>query len=394
MAGGQKPLPVFLPVGDVQQPFSLPVCLADGQPQRRRLPGRHLQVLYAAGPRGFAIFQQFPFQGIGGKITEEVLVIDFYLSAGKVAGRCPYTLVEIAHLVHVGVGHAVGAYQAVAAEVIIAGVEFVEIAAVGIHHLAVLARPADALVHEVPDEAALILRVFPREFHVFLESSYRITHRVGVLALDEGFLLGVVLAVGGALLVPVVHGAENVRLSFFPGTLVLHGAACVLRLYPLVRGIEVGAVPRLVTQRPEDDARMIEVALHVALVALHVRLGVSGYFRQRLVAIAHSVRFDVRLGHDVQSVLVAQVIPIVVVRVVAGAHGVYIELLHDLHVLLHPRPRHHVTSVGVHLVTVRPLEDYWLPVDQDLRPAQFDLAETDACGDDLHHTVARLQRGA
>ena len=47
------------------------------------------------------------------------------------------------------------------------------------------------------------------------------------------------------------------------------------------------------------------------------------------------VRLDVRLVDHVEPVLVAEVVPVGVVRIVRGAHGVDVELLHQAHVAEH-----------------------------------------------------------
>ena len=72
---------------------------------------------------------------------------------------------------------------------------------------------------------------------------------------------------------------------------------------------------------------MVEVALHVALVAFQMRFLVSRVLGQRLFLEAHAVAFEIGFGHDVKAVTVAQFIPIRIVRIMAGAHGIDIEFL-------------------------------------------------------------------
>ena len=80
---------------------------------------------------------------------------------------------------------------------------------------------------------------------------------------------------------------------------------------------------------------MVETTLYVALVAFHVRFLVSRFLGQCLVAVSHSVRFDVGFGHYINTVFVAEFVPEVVVRIVTGSYGVDVELLHNLNVLNH-----------------------------------------------------------
>ena len=83
---------------------------------------------------------------------------------------------------------------------------------------------------------------------------------------------------------------------------------------------------------------MVEATLHVTLVALQMGFLVAGFFGQRLFAVTHSVGFDVGFGYDINTVFVAEVIPEIVVRIVAGSHRVDVELLHNLDVLNHAGP--------------------------------------------------------
>ena len=169
------------------------------------------------------------------------------------------------------VRNTIRADQAVIAEVIIASVELIEIAAISIDHFPVLAGPAYGLIHEVPDEASLIFRVFTDQIPIFLETTLRVTHGMGVLTLYQRLLHGVVLAVFSAILVVVIHRAEDICLSGLSGLLVLYGTAGILVFDPIVSGLEVRTVSRLVTQGPEDYTRMVETTLDVTLVTFQMR---------------------------------------------------------------------------------------------------------------------------
>ena len=95
------------------------------------------------------------------------------------------------------------------------------------------------------------------------------------------------------------------------------------------------------------------------------------------------MRLHIGLGYDIDTVLVAQVIPEVGIGVVAGTHGVEVEFLHDLDVLDHALPREYIATVGIQLMTVSSLEEHWLTVHQNLGILQLDLAEAHLHGDYL-----------
>ena len=98
--------------------------------------------------------------------------------------------------------------------------------------------------------------------------------------------------------------------------------------------------------------------------------------------------FDVGLGHHVEAVSVAEVVPAAVVGIVAGADGVDVELLHQPDVLNHAVDADHVAAVGVELVAVGALDEHGLAVDQQLRVADLDLAESDIYRDDFDNPPA------
>ena len=85
---------------------------------------------------------------------------------------------------------------------------------------------------------------------------------------------------------------------------------------------------------------------------------------------------DICLGCHIESIAIAKFIPAWVVRVVAGAHGVDIHLLHAAYILLHAFNRYHISSVGVKLVAVGTFDKHGLTVYEQLCVFDFDTAET------------------
>ena len=75
----------------------------------------------------------------------------------------------------------------------------------------------------------------------------------------------------------------------------------------------------------------------------------------------------------------------------ACAHGVDVELLHDLYVLDHALHAHHIASVWVYLVAVGALYEDGLSVDQELRVLDLYRSEAHLLRNDLKHTLLVLQ---
>ena len=75
---------------------------------------------------------------------------------------------------------------------------------------------------------------------------------------------------------------------------------------------------------------------------------------------------DIGFGTEVDAVFVAEFIPIGVVGIMAGAHGIDVHLLHLLDVLEHALTADDVTSIGVHFVAIDAFDEDWFAVDQKL----------------------------
>ena len=249
-----------------------------------------------------------------------------------------------------------------------------------------------SLVNKVPDEAALEVGIFAYQVPVFLKSAAGVAHHVCVFALNERLCLRCVLCITLASGLRHVHRAVNVGVVAAVCLLELDWTACVLRLYPLVCGGEVVAVDGLVAERPGDDARMVEECLDVALVALHYLLCEHRLLCRCVVAVAEAVAFDVCLGANVYSVLVAKVVPFRVVGIMACANGVDIEPLHYADVLYHALPGHYIAQVGVHFMTVCTLYVDMLSVYKQCSVLYFNLAETNLYGYYFDDTASLLHR--
>ena len=98
------------------------------------------------------------------------------------------------------------------------------------------------------------------------------------------------------------------------------------------------------------------------------------------------------LGRDIQAVLVAQVVPAGIVRVMARADGVDVELLHYLDVLNHALHAHHIASIRVELVAVGTLDEHRLTVDEQLAAADAYVAEAHLLAYHLGNLIPALQR--
>ena len=251
-----------------------------------------------------------------------------------------------------GVQSTVRGNDAVAVEVIVAGRILAVVATIGKD-----GTPRDrtlvahTLIHEVPDITALILRIFAHQIPIFLEATHRVAHGVSIFTLDQRTRI-IVLRISLAALVAVVHGTEDVGLAVLTSLLKLAGTSLVGSLHPVVGLFKVRTIAGLIAQTPHDDRGMVFEGMYVAILTLQMSLLEVGALSQRMLAIAHAVALKVRLGSEIDTILVAEVIPAGIIRIVAGAHGIDVQLLHDFDVLDHALYRDDITTVGIELMTV------------------------------------------
>src|SRR5207302_7081661 len=143
----------------------------------------------------------------------------------------------------------------------------------------------------VPDESTLKMGLVVNLVPVRPEITGTIAHRVLVFAhnVGTGFGLG---RVTGQLWRTRIHRADDVGVRTAFGAFVMDGPARLALVNPFGSCLEIWTVARFVTERPDDDGRMVFIALEHAHGAIHVGIGSGRNFRQGPFAIAHAVSLD------------------------------------------------------------------------------------------------------
>ena len=186
--------------------------------------------------------------------------------------------------------------------------------------------------------------------------------------------------------------------------LVLYGTSSVECLQCIVGSHEVVARTCLVTQRPDNDTSVVHVGMshfhHTCHVSLLPLLGV----RDRGFAIVVLVALDVGLILQVDTVLVAEEVPVGVARIVRVAHVVDVGTLHQHNLLVLHLASDGMANGGMALVTVNTLQLHGLAVDVVVAASQtelvlvgrsvldLNLAETNDGGNGLQHTALLVQQ--
>src|SRR5688572_13002704 len=124
---------------------------------------------------------------------------------------------------------------------------------------------------------------------------------------------------------------------------------------------------------------MVLVPLNHAATALHecqLPLGIFGK------PIPQAVRLDIRFVDKIDPVLIAQIVPAGVIRIMTCTHRIDVEALHQQDIFDH---RFHCDGMSAHRIVLMPVdaaEIDWYAIDQHLPIFDFDHAEPDLT---LHH---------
>ena len=267
-------------------------------------------------------------------------------------------------LIETGVRVAVRIHHAVAVEVAVGGGVFAVVAAVSPAALLIV----QALVHPVPDKAALKVRMGIELLPLPVQGPVGVPHGVGVFAQHNGFF-----RIGFALFPePVgagIHGVQEVGIPFVGGPLVNHRAvlAVLFQGFELLVGVvEVYAVAGFVAQGQDGDAGVVgRAAVHVqgTVYVLDVPVGViaQGFVQ----VVAHAVALDVGLVVHVKAQGVAEFVELARLGIVAGADGVDVGKAHEFQVFQDVLPGYIVTGIGIVLMQVRALEFHGLAVHKE-----------------------------
>ena len=143
---------------------------------------------------------------------------------------------------------------------------------------------------------------------------------------------------------------------------------------PGSHSLVIDAVAAFVAQRPNDDRRVVFVTLNGVTHALGVCCGdpgVIGNLQERMV-------LEICLAYEHNAVLVAQLVPIGVVGVVRGAHGVDVVGLHGADVEFHQGTWHCFAVEVAVFVVIDAVDHQWLIVDHQRPIGDFDRPEAHA----------------
>ena len=243
------------------------------------------------------------------------------------------------------------------------------------------------LFHPVPDIPAhvMILRI-DAFMPVFIQVSVAVAHRMGVFAKNKGFACVLNLSRSG------IHTAGKIRFDCM-AALVVNGTRGIHLMNHLAAGGKVRAGTGFITQRPDNNARMVFVAFHHAADTVQMRLLPLRSIGQFVVgSVAVGVGLNVGFVHHPDTVLIAQVIEFRHIGIVAGPNRVNIIFLPHPDVFQHRFAGDHLPQIRVGFVTVNPFDFNEHAVHIEMALFDLHLAETDALRNHFDQLAVFLKR--
>ena len=168
----------------------------------------------------------------------------------------------------------------------------------------------ERLVYPVPHATALCHRIIFEHIPILLQATYAVAHGVHVFAKNERTVNIFLCQIGFDFIDTAVHPAINIGVIILLGTFVLNGTILFYRFQPVIGTFEVNSVSGFVTQRPNDDGRMVLRTLVHTVCTIHVCCQPSAVLGKRSRTVAHTVRLDVGLVDHIKSVAIAKLIPV------------------------------------------------------------------------------------
>ncbi len=138
---------------------------------------------------------------------------------------------------------------------------------------------------------------------------------------------------------------------------------------------------------------MILKSLYHPLIPFQMSFRKRRLLCQRTVPVPHAVRLNISLTNHIQPILITQIIPFRIIRIMAGTHSVQIILLHNPDILNHPFTGYHITGQRIHFMPVSTFKQHRLPIHPYLSQIlfQFNFPESYPLRNYLYHLASTFQ---
>ena len=176
----------------------------------------------------------------------------------------------------------------------------------------------------------------------------------------------------------------------------MHKPCRIVLLYPAAGVLHTWAVSALVSERPENNGRVILVTDHVSALAVKIAfrpfqiLGQLSYVISRAFfpVLFHPVCLKVSLRYHIKSVLIAKTGKPWRVGIMACPDGVDVVLFHQAQILQSVLLRHHKAGFRIRIMAIHAAEFYRSAVYQDNTVFNGDRTDPDLLP--YHFTISSV----
>ena len=244
------------------------------------------------------------------------------------------------------------------------------------------------LINVIPDESALIQRLFIGVLGVFVHGAVGIAHGVGIFAQDEG-LIPMLLQERPNARHRGIHLALHVGCivvtAIMEDAFIMHQPGIIQLPEPLTHSEGHLAANGFVANAPDQDAGMVLIPMigrinpiqHGSKPILTVARQCEVQLLPRIDEdfIPHAMAFQIVLRNQINAQLIAELIQSAVIRVVAGSQGIDVIALHGQQIPANHLRLDGTAGLGAEVVTIHALENDALPVQAHDAVLHFKAAE-------------------
>ena len=336
--------------------------------------------------------------GIAVRCGKEIVIHDADPVPGHFKADALVVESDLLHLA--GIGTAGSVYDPVSGEVVVGGA-LAEITAIGLELLPVTVFPADGLIDEIPDKAALIAGLSQAQVGIEVHASAGIAHGMGVFTADKGFVR--------IFLKKCLYGfRRRVHLGLHitglrPGAVVedpfiMHEPVFIEGAEAVRHVADHRAAEGLIAHRPDQDRGVVFVPLPAGIDPVQQQLTPAfivsrhdtGCRKAQFCRCPASVGLHIVFRDQIQSQFIAETIESGAVGIMAGAHGIDIVLLHQDKVLAGHFRRYDTAAVAGKFMAVDAAENNAPAVEAHQAVFHLKAAEAHPLPDNFQKDLFRL----
>ena len=268
----------------------------------------------------------------------------------------------------------------------------------------------NCMVTPLPYKAAAHPVIAVNPLKIVLQIAGAISHGMAVFAHHKGKILRKNAPLRFFKILPNflklrIHTAVNIHMTeiillhirYIACALIMAEPCIVPLLRPCHGRFKRTAIGAFISHGPDHHAGSVLIPLYTAFYTVQNRLCICRIICKQPVPLLHmsipvicffkdlirSMALIIRLIHHIKPHLIKQMVILRTVRIMTGADGIYIVLLHQAQILFHLCPAYSKTCIGITVMTIYTVKFNRCPVDMDHAFLYTDLTDPKTVSDIL-----------